>query len=126
MTLVAPVSKNHRPLPTWNKFADFLEIRNKSASEQIPAEQIRGLEQIRCDNGLSGYIREKCKLRIVSHEKAAADLREFKETARCSVSALERVRGPLKRPKSTSSQLGVSPDTARETKMQDVQKEARL
>ena len=65
-------------------------------------------------DGLSGYICEKCKLRIVSHEKAAADLREFKETARCSVSALERVRGPLKRPKSTSSQLGVSPDTARE------------
>ena len=65
-------------------------------------------------DGLSWYICEKCKLCIVSHEKAAADLREFKETARCSISALERVRGPLKWTKSTSSQLGVSPDTARE------------
>ena len=69
---------------------------------------------VAASDGLSGYICLKCKLRIVSHEKAAADLREFKETARCSVSALERVRGPLKRTKSTSSQLGVSPDTARE------------
>ena len=51
---------------------------------------------------LSGYICEKCKLRIVSHEKAAADLHEFKETARCSIPALERVRGPLKRTKSAS------------------------
>ena len=66
------------------------------------------------EDGLSGYICDKCKLRIVSNEKAAADLKAFKETARCSRSALDRIKGPQKRPKSTSSELGVSPDTSRE------------
>ena len=60
------------------------------------------------NDGLSAYFCEKCKSRIVSLEKAAADLKEFQETARCSLSAFERVKGPLKRPKSTSSQFGVS------------------
>ena len=66
------------------------------------------------DDGLSGYICDKCKLRIVSNEKAAADLKAFKETARCSISALAKIKGPLKRPKCTSSQFGISPDTSRD------------
>ena len=66
-----------------------------------------------CD-GVSGYICQKCKIRLVSLEKAAADLKAFKQLANCSISALERVRGPLKRPKCTSSDTGVSPDTARD------------
>ena len=66
------------------------------------------------NDGLPSYICQKCKLRIVTLEKAAADLKEFKELASCSKSALERVRCPLKRPKCTSSEFGVSPDTARE------------
>ena len=50
----------------------------------------------------------------MSLEKAAADLKAFKQLASCSISALERVRCPLKRLKCTSSDVGVSPDTARE------------
>ena len=81
---------------------------------QISTEGIGGPYPLSMLGRTLGYICEKCKLRIVFHENAAADLKEFKETARCSRSALDRARGPLKRPKSTSSHLGVSPDTARE------------
>ena len=70
--------------------------------------------KVRSDDGLPGYICIKCKSRTVTLEKAAADLREFKQLASCSRSALERVRGPLKRTKCTSNDIGVSPDTARE------------
>ena len=65
-------------------------------------------------DGLPGYICDKCKLRVVSLEKAAVDLREFKQLASCSMSALERVQCPVKRSKCTSSDTGVSPDTAKE------------
>ena len=65
-------------------------------------------------DGLPGYVCQKCKLRVVSLEKAAADLREFKQLASCYKSALERVRCPLKRTTCTSIDIGVSPDTARE------------
>ena len=82
----------------------------------IQQQWSRRIESLLCvpaesSDGLPGYICEKCKVRILSLEKAALDLEEFKETARCSRSALAR---PLKRPKSTSSQFGVSPDTARQ------------
>lgn len=80
--------------------------------------------EVRSDDGLPGYICIKCKARTVTLEKAAADLREFKQLASCSKSALERVRGPLKRTKCTSSDIGVSPDTAREnTQVQIIKKE---
>ena len=69
---------------------------------------------ISASDGLSSYICQKCKVRIMSLEKAAADLKAFKELASCSILALERVLGSLKRPKCTSSDIGVSPDTARE------------
>ena len=69
---------------------------------------------ISATDGLSSYICQKCKVWIMSLEKAAADLKAFKELASCSIFALERVRGSLKRPKCTSSDIGVSPDTARE------------
>ena len=65
-------------------------------------------------DGLSSYICQKCKVWIMSLEKAAADLKAFKELASCSRFTVERIRGPLKRPKRTSSDIGVSPDTARQ------------
>ena len=50
----------------------------------------------------------------MSLEKAAVDFREFQQLASCSRSALEKVRGPgTEKPKATSGDLGVSPDTAR-------------
>ena len=66
------------------------------------------------DDGLSLYICIKCKLRIVSLEKSLADLEAFKHLVRCSGCVLERVRGPLKRTKVTSSDVGVSPDILKE------------
>lgn len=65
-------------------------------------------------DGLPGYICRKCKLRIESLEKAHADLKAFKEMANASVAALKRAGCPVKRTKCTSSEHGVSPDTARE------------
>ena len=65
-------------------------------------------------DGLPGYICDKCKVRVVALEKAAVDLREFKQLASCSISTLQRVKCPVKRSKCTSSDSGVSPDTARE------------
>ena len=47
-------------------------------------------------------------------EKTAADLKAFKQLTNCSRAVQERVQGPLKRPKCTSSEIGVSPGTARE------------
>ena len=66
------------------------------------------------DDGLPTYICVKCKTRIEHLERADKDLEEFKELARCSKSALERVRCPVKRVKSTSGETGISPDTVRE------------
>ena len=56
----------------------------------------------------------KCKLRVVSLEKATVDLREFKQLASCSMSALAGVQCPVKKSKCTSSDTGVSPATAKD------------
>lgn len=70
------------------------------------------------DDGLPTHICCKCKTRIVNLERARIDLEEFKELARCSKSALDRVRStskcPVKRTRNTSGNVGVSPDTQRE------------
>ena len=65
------------------------------------------------DDGISPVICDTCTTRIHSLEKAAADLTAFKEMARCSRGFLEP-RGPLKRAKATSGDVGVSPDTIKE------------
>ena len=76
-------------------------------------ESLLGLP-VSSSDSLPTYICLRCKLQIVSLEKAAAHLKEFKEMAWCSKTALERVRCPVKRAKDTSGDLGVSPDTQRE------------
>ena len=50
----------------------------------------------------------------MSLEKTPADMEAFKQLASCFRSSQERVQGPLKRPKFTSSDIRVSQDTARE------------
>ena len=65
------------------------------------------------DDGISPLICDACKTRVHSLEKAAADLTAFKEMARCSSGVLGP-RGPLKRTKATSGDVGVSPDTIKE------------
>ena len=56
------------------------------------------------------YMCPKCKRRLVSLENAAEDLVNFRELAKQSQSALKLWRGPLKRTKESSSDVGVSPD----------------
>ena len=101
-----------RDLVASNRAVSLFSVTGSQHQWPSRIENLLSVPVSDCD-GLSSYICQKCKVRIVSLEKAAADLKAFKELASCSRSALERVRGPLKRPKCTSSDIGVSPDTAR-------------
>ena len=58
---------------------------------------------------LPSHICEKCRTKVVSLEKAVADLTSFKKLARSSLEG----RG-VKRTKETSGNIGVSPDTIRQ------------
>lgn len=62
-------------------------------------------------DGLPANICRACNSRLTSLEKALDDLAAFKDMARCSLSALNP-RGPGKRTKETSGDIGVSPDTS--------------
>lgn len=59
-------------------------------------------------DGLSGYICGPCRTKIQQLERALTDLEEFKNLAKRSSNSLS-----AKRPKSTSGDVGVSPDTMR-------------
>lgn len=59
------------------------------------------------------YMCPKCRRRLVSLENAAEDLVDFRELAKQSQSALKLQRGPLKRTKESSSDIGVSPDISK-------------
>ena len=61
------------------------------------------------DDQFSAHICEKCKLKISSLEKAAADLARFRALAKSSL----EIRG-LKRTKETGGDIGVSPSTFRQ------------
>ena len=52
-----------------------------------------------------------CQTRLVPLEKAVLDIKSFRDLAKHSSEALS---GPFKRTKVTNSDIGVSPDTARE------------
>ncbi len=65
------------------------------------------------DDGISQYMCEMCKNRLVHLEKAVIDLELFRELVICSASSLGQVKS-LKRTKTTSGEVGVSPDTARQ------------
>ena len=84
-----------------------------SSSVQLPQGRSGWLE-IPVDHGISPYMCEMCKNRIVHLEAALVDLAAFKELCQESRKALMRVSGPTKRPKATSGDIGVSPDTAKQ------------
>ena len=72
---------------------------------------------IAADDGLSQYMCQKYKLRLLSLERSLEDLSNFKQLARSlqSAATLQEIRGPLKRTKNTaSSDIGLSPDTQRQ------------
>ena len=62
---------------------------------------------------ISPYMCDMCKTRLVSLEKAVTDLGSFRELVKHSREALSAI-GPLKRTRVTGSDVGVSPDTAKE------------
>ena len=62
-------------------------------------------------DGISPYMCNMCQTRLVTLEKAVLDIKSFRNLAKHSSEALS---GPFKRTKVTNSDIGVSPDTARE------------
>ena len=62
---------------------------------------------------LPSSVCKMCIRRLESMEKAVADLQAFRELAQRSMST-QQSNGPLKRTRVTSSDVGASPDTARE------------
>ena len=66
------------------------------------------------DDGLPPYMCEKCKNLMLKFEKSLQELEEFKGLVKCSISALERTRGPRKRTKTTGDDIGASPNTIKE------------
>lgn len=63
------------------------------------------------DDHLSSHVCSKCMTRVVSLEKATADLAAFKRLAR---SAMQDSHNSLKRTKETTGDVGVSPNTLRQ------------
>ncbi len=62
---------------------------------------------------LSPHVCCMCTRRLESLENAAADLQDFKQLAQRSLEVAHATRGPVKRTRVTSGEVGVSPDTAR-------------
>ena len=98
------------------KSVKAISLFTATGLQQQWAKRIEILLQVTAciDDRLPTHICNKCKTKIIALEKAEEDLKEFRELARCSKIALERVRCPAKRAKNTSGDIGVSPDTARE------------
>ena len=73
------------------------------------AQRISGLLEVPVEEDTaSSHICGRCKTRVLSLERALADLKSFKETARL---ALEHCTSHEKRRKQTSGEVGMSPDT---------------
>ena len=87
----------------------------KKASQERLAPRISALLDITLndDEGLPNLLCAKCKRRVESLETAMMDLTKFKkEVSSCAATFLASRRDG-KRIKSTSSDFGVSPDTAK-------------
>ena len=65
---------------------------------------------VELEDKIQHYMCPKCKRQLVSLENAVEDLVNFRELAKQSQSTLKLRRGPLKRTKESSSDVGVSPD----------------
>ena len=83
----------------------------KSLEKQWPS-RISSLLDIPVDSSdqLPPHVCFKCLTRVVSLEKASANLTAFKRSAR---SVMEQALRPLKRTKETSGEVNVSPNTLR-------------
>jgi hypothetical protein len=90
-----------------------LSLFSTISSKQKWGERITSLLEVTvCKNDpLPPHICSKCKNKILALERAASDLAAFKALAKATYAI---ARGPLKRTKDTSGDVGVSPDTARE------------
>ena len=84
-----------------------------SLQHNLPA-RITGLLElsVHISDGLSTHICERCKRRVDSLETAVTDLADFKQLAKDSY-ATSFSRGPLKRTKESSGEIGVSPETSK-------------
>lgn len=65
------------------------------------------------DDGLPNLICAKCKRRVETLESAVMDLTQFKKEVTSCVATFLAQRRACKRIKDTSSDCGVSPDTAK-------------
>ena len=71
-----------------------------SSEQQLRAfEEYKLVLQIAADDGLSQYMCQKCKLRLLSLERIVEDLSNFRQLVRSSqlVAALQEIREPPKR-----------------------------
>ena len=86
---------------------------SRAIQQRLPS-RISALLSVPIDanDELPKHVCEKCRRRVETLERAAADLEQFKILASESYTALTR-RGPLKRTKESSGATGVSPDTLR-------------
>lgn len=84
-------------------------VKNKWVSR---ISDLLGVHLVDTDR-ISPYMCDMCRTRLLSLEKALADLESFKQLAKRSTVALSTI-GPLKRTRVTGSDVGVSPDTARD------------
>ena len=71
------------------------------------------LVRVASEDGLPPQMCRKCCRRIEAHEKSQSDLSNFRKQVRESYQAPQPVRGPLKRTKVTSSDVDVTPQTAK-------------
>ena len=87
----------------------------KKASQERLASRISTLLDITLndDDGLPSLVCAKCKRRVESLETAMIDLTKFKKEVSSCAAMFLASRRDLKRIKSTSSDVGVSPDTAK-------------
>ena len=87
----------------------------KKASQERLASRISTLLDITLndDDGLPNLVCAKCKRRVESLETAMMDLTKFKKEVSSCAAMFIASRRDLKRIKSTSSDVGVSPDTAK-------------
>lgn len=88
---------------------------SKGVSKGLAGRITKLLEvPVASDDRLPPYVCETCIKRITRMEKALDDLAAFKDMARCSLSALDKTRQPIKRTKETSGEIGVSPNTLKQ------------
>ena len=94
-----------------------VHLFNTSGYKNQWASRISTLLDVPVDktDSISPYVCKMCTSRLVSLEKAAADLLVFRDMAQCSLAALQRTKQrPFKRTKETSGAVGMSPDTAKQ------------